>query len=161
MNKPSSTKRWILGAIAATLVGLTAVAGTSYATEGGMAMHHGRSAMHGDPAAMDKHLEAMVNRLLANGTDEQRAKVTAIAKAAAADLRPMHAQLKEGHAKAAKLLTAPTIDKVALESIRLDQMRIVDDCSKRILLAVVDSASVLTPEQRVKLSEQLAKHFQH
>ena len=160
MNKPSSTKRWILGGIAATLVGLTAVAGTSFATEGGMGMHH-RGALHGDPAAMDKHIEGMVNRLLASGTDEQRAKVTAIAKAAVADLRPMRTQLKEGHAKAAKLLTAPTIDKVALESIRLDQMRIVDAGSKRILQAVIDSASVLTPEQRVKLSEQLAKHMQH
>jgi protein CpxP len=159
MNKPRSTKRWILGGIAAVLLGLTAVAGTSFAMEGGM--HGGHGNLHSDPAAMDKHIDAMVNRMLADGTAEQRSKVSAIAKAACADLRPMRTQLHEGHAKAAKLLSAPTIDKVALESIRLDQMRIVDDGSKRILQAVIDSASVLTPEQRVKLSEHLSKRFNH
>lgn len=158
MTTPSTTKRWILGGIAATLVGLSAVAGTSYAFDGGM---HGRASLHADPAAMDKHIEAMVAKFLANGTDDQRAKVTAIAKAAVTDLRPMREQLREGHAKAAKLLAAPTIDKVALESIRLGQMRIVDDGSKRILQAIVDSASVLTPEQRAKFSEQLGKHLHH
>ncbi len=159
MNKPNSTKRWIIGAIAASLLALTAVAGTSYANEGGM--HHGRGHMSADPATMDKHIDAMVNRMLANGTDAQRAKVSTIAKAAAADLRPMHAQLREGHQKAAKLLAQPVIDKVGLESIRLDQMQIVDAASRRILQAVIDCADVLTPEQRVKLSEHLGKRFQH
>jgi protein CpxP len=159
MNKPTSTKRWILGGIAATLLALTAVAGTSYATEGGM--HHGHGRMHSDPAAMDKHLEAMVDRILANGTAEQRAKVSAIAKAAVADLRPLRTQLHEGHAKAIKLLSAPTVDRVLLESVRLDQMRIVDTGSKRILQAVIDSADVLTPEQRTKLAEHLNKRFKH
>lgn len=159
MNKPSPTKRWILGGIAATLLALTAVAGTSYATEGGM--HHRHSRLHSDPAAMDKHLEAMVDKFLANGTPEQRAKVSAIAKAAVADLRPLRTELREGHEKAVKLLSAPTVDRVLLESVRLDQMRIVDTGSKRILQAVVDSADVLTPEQRTKLAEHLNKRFKH
>ncbi len=158
MNTPSISKRWLIGGIAAALVGLSAAAGTTYAFDGGM---HSRAMLHADPAAMDKHIDAMVAKILANGTDDQRAKVAAIAKAAVADLRPMRQQLQEGHAKAAKLLTAPTIDKVALESVRLDQMRIVDDGSKRILQAIIDSASVLTPEQRTKLAEQLGKHLHH
>ncbi len=159
MNKPSSTKRWIVGGIAASLLALTAVAGTSYATEGGM--HHRHSRIHSDPAAMDKHLDAMVDRFLANGTAEQRAKVSAIAKAAVTDLRPLRTQLHEGHAKAVTLLSAPTVDRVLLESVRLDQMRVVDTGTKRILQAVVDSADVLTPEQRTKLAEHLGKRFQH
>src|SRR5690349_10817314 len=77
-------RRWILAVVIAAAAGAMAYAG---ANEGeGMHGMHGHG-MHGpmDPAAMDKHINRMVERILAGGTSEQKAKVAAIAKAALTD----------------------------------------------------------------------------
>jgi periplasmic protein CpxP/Spy len=164
-GKKTSTigaRRWIAVALASALVGMTAAAGASYANEGGAlhAMHGHGAHMAMDPAAMEKHVDAMVAHVLADGTDEQKAKVAAIVKAAFNDLRPMHVQMREAHAKAAKLLSAPVIDRAALEDLRAEQMRQADAASKRIVLAVEDAADALTPAQRAKLYEHMMKRHE-
>ena len=72
-----------------------------------------------------------------------------------ADLRPMHAQFRQAHARAHELLMAPTIDRAALEQLRAAQMQQMDVISRRILAAVEDAADVLTPEQRAKFAQHL------
>jgi protein CpxP len=162
-STPSTARRWIIGGAAALVLGLSAAAGTSYAAGDGMGACMSMHGHHGpmDPAAMGKHVDAMVARVLKDGTDEQKAKLSAIVKSAMTDLHPLHTQLHDAHAQAVKLLSAPTVDKAALEQLRASQVQLVDTASKRVLQAVEEAADVLTPAQRTRLAEHLGKGMHH
>jgi len=159
---PRTHRRWLA---AAALALATGVAGVSLANGlPALPGHHGHGG-HGalmamDPAAMDAHIDAMVERLAASASPDQKARVAAIAKAAMADVRPVHDQFRQAHARVHALLTAPTIDRVALEQQRAEQMQRMDVMSRRILAAVEDVADVLTPEQRARFVEGLRAHMQ-
>ena len=56
-------------------------------------------------------------------------------------------------------MSAPAIDRGALETLRAAQIAQLDTASRRILLAVEDAADVLTPAQRQKFSEHLMKRM--
>lgn len=151
---PRFRRRWL---IAAALVLAAGGAGASFANGGpGLAGHHGHAAhMAMDPAAMDAHIDKMVEQFAADASPDQKARVASIAKAAMADLRPAHQQFRQGHARAHELLMAPVIDRAALEQLRVAQMQRMDFISRRILAAVEDAADVLTPEQRAKFAGHL------
>ena len=53
------------------------------------------------------------------------------------------------------LLSAPTIDKAAVEKLRAERIAAIDEASKKAVAAVVEAAEVLTPEQRTKLVEEM------
>lgn len=145
-----SGRRWLIAAALAVAAG---TAGASFAALPGLHGHAAHMAM--DPAAMDAHIDMMVWQLAADASEDQKVRVAAIAKAAMADLRPAHAQLRQAHVRAHELLKAPAIDRAALEQLRAEQMQRVDFISRRILAAVEDAADVLTPEQRAKFAEHL------
>lgn len=151
---PRSGRRWLIAAALAVTVG---TAGASFAYGGpGLPGHHGHAGhMAMDPAAMDAHIDKMVEKLAADASPDQKARVAAIAKAAMADLRPAHAQFRQAHARAHELLMAPTIDRAALEQLRAAQIQQMEVISRRILAAVEDAADVLTPEQRAKFAQHL------
>lgn len=149
-HTPRSGRRWLIAAALAVAVG---AAGASVANVGaGLFIHAGHGAHAGrmpmDPAAFDTHIDTLVEHLPAGASVDQKARVGAIAKAAIADLRPAHEQLRTAHAQARALLLAPTIDRAALEQLRATQMQHADIISRRILAAVEDAAEVLTPAQR-------------
>jgi len=142
-------------AIAAMAASLAVGFGAQAWAHGG---HHGRDrGAMADPAKMDERIESMVKRMLSrvDATDEQRAKVSAIAKQAATDLRGMREKQRAVRAKGVELLSAPTVDRAAIESLRTEQMKLADEASRRVSLAMADSAEVLTPEQRAKLAQGL------
>jgi len=155
---PRSGRRWL---IAAALAVAAAAAGSSFASGGpGLPGHFGhRAHMSADPAAMAAHLDKMIEQFAADAGPYQKARLSAIARAALADLAPAHAQLREGHARAHALLMAPAIDRAALEQVRVAQMQRMDLISRRVLAAVEDAADVLTPEQRARFAEQLRSHM--
>jgi len=156
-----SPRRWAIAAALVAAIGATGVAGASYAGEG-FGMHgHGR---HGkmanmDPATAAKHIEKMIERIAPDATAQQKARLSEIAKTAFADLKPMHGQFRESRKRAHELLMQPTIDRVALEQLRVEQMQRADAVSKRILAAVADAAEVLTPEQRVAFQKHMQKRM--
>jgi Spy/CpxP family protein refolding chaperone len=165
-NKPTRTRRrWL---VAAALTVAAGAAGVSLANAlPALPGHHGHHGHHGhadlmalDPAAMDAHIDKMVEQCAADASPDQKARVAAIAKAAMADLRPTHEQFRQAHAQAHALLTAPVIDRTALERLRAEQMQRMDLMSRRALAAMEDAADVLTPEQRVKFAEHLKAHMQ-
>ena len=86
---------------------------------------------------------------------DQQAKLEAIVKSAVTDLAPMRDKVRTTHQKVRELLTAPTIDRGAIEKLRAEQIATIDTLSKRIAQAVGDAAEVLTPDQRRKLGEML------
>jgi Spy/CpxP family protein refolding chaperone len=100
------------------------------------------------PAAMDAHIDKMVEVCGASASADQKARLSAIAKAAVNDLRPAHEELRQGHVRLHELLAAPVLDRAALEQLRASQMQRMDAISRRMLAAVEDGADVLTPDQR-------------
>jgi Spy/CpxP family protein refolding chaperone len=144
-------RRWM---IAAALAVASAAAGLGIANGApSLHGHHGRMAM--SPEAMDAHIDKMVEQCAANASPDQKMRLGAIAKAAAADLRPVHQQFAAEHARAHTLLMAPVIDRAALEQWRAAQMQRMDFMSRRVAVAVEDGAEVLTPEQRAACGERL------
>jgi Spy/CpxP family protein refolding chaperone len=152
-------RRWVAGLLAAGTIAAVSIAGFSYATDKvDMPMHH-RMHQNMSQEEMAQHIEKMVNHVLADGTPEQKSKVTAIAQAALKDIYPLRQQHHAAHDQVAKILTQPTIDRNALEQVRADEMRLADQVSRRITQAVADAAEVLTPEQRTKLAEHMKKRM--
>jgi Spy/CpxP family protein refolding chaperone len=155
-------RRWLLASTA--LVALALVAGTAVQSQAhafpgshGGPMGFGRG-MHGpmDPATMGKKIDAMVGWVLADidATPTQREKIVAILKGAANDLAPLREQHRAARKQSLALLAAPTIDRAQLEKIRLEQVQLGETSSRRMFQAMLDSAEVLSPEQRVKLVER-------
>jgi protein CpxP len=125
----------------------------------GFAGHH--FGMHGGgpfggpltPAQIDERIERMTRHMAIelDATADQQAKVASIAKAAAADLRALREKALAARSQAVALLTAPTIDRTAIERLRAEQIGLAETASKRIAQALADTAEVLSPEQRRKV----------
>lgn len=162
MEDMSSRRRFFRRATIATLIGTLAagVGAKAWAHGGPGGWHRGGGFMGGpmDPAAMDQRLERMVKHFAVdvNATPEQTAKLTEIAKAAAKDLRPMREKVRDARRRGMELLSAPTIDRAAIERLRAEQIQAADVASRRLSQALADTAEVLTPEQR----KQFAERFQ-
>jgi Spy/CpxP family protein refolding chaperone len=114
-----------------------------------------------DPAQVEKKIDRIAGWIVEDlgGTPEQQAKLSAIAKAAAKDLAPVHDELVSGRRQAVEILTATQIDRAALEAHRARQMQLLTTVSERLTTAVADAAEVLTPTQRVKAADKLASHM--
>ena len=110
-----------------------------------------------DPAQIEKHVERMIKHfgVEVDATTEQQDKLAAIAKAAAKDLLPLREQAHAARKQALDLLTAPTIDRAAIEKLRAAQLALADGASRRLAQALGDVADTLTPEQRKMLGDRL------
>ena len=114
-----------------------------------------------EPAQVEKKIDRIAGWVVEDlgGTPEQQARLSAIAKAAAKDLAPVHDELVLGRRQAVEILTAAQVDRAALEAHRARQMQLLTTVSERLTTAVADAADVLTPEQRVKAADRLARHM--
>lgn len=146
-------KTWIAVAVAVAALGGSALAAGAGHEQHGHGQGHSPWTM--DAAHVDKHIETMVEHILPDGTAAQKSRATEIAKACFNDVKPIHQQLQEGHEEMTKLLSQPSIDRAALESLRADHMKKMDLMSRRVLAAAMDAAEVLTPEQRAKFNGAL------
>jgi Spy/CpxP family protein refolding chaperone len=163
---PESGKRSRRGTFAIALIAVALVAGVtgnllSSAFGQGFGppfgWHHG-GGMFGapmTPAHIDDRIDRMTKHMAIelDATADQQAKVASITKAAVSDLRAMREKALATRAQAVTLLTAPTIDRTAIERLRTEQMALADSASKRIAQALADVAEVLNPEQRRKVSD--------
>ena len=160
VKKPNSKRRWAIagigGALAAGLLTLSAFG------NGGPGGHGHRG--HGmlsemSPEEAGKRIDKMVNWVLddVSATAEQKQRVAQIAKEAVQELMPMRTQHKAARGRAVDLLSQPTIDRAAIEQLRVEEMQLGEAASKRFAKAVADAAEVLTPEQRVKLAAEWKK----
>jgi len=110
------------------------------------------------PAQIDDRIDRMTKHMAIeiDATADQQAKIATIAKAAVADLRPLREKAQAARTQAATLLTAPTIDRSAIERLRAEQIGLAETASKRIAQALADAADVLNPEQRRKVADWMA-----
>jgi periplasmic protein CpxP/Spy len=148
--QPASRRRWFAGL---AVVGGVTLLGTA-------AQAHGWGRRHRlDPQEMAHRLQWRIGRLVqeAGGTPQQKDRIVAIASAALTDLRPLREQRRQARRHGLELLSAPVVDRGALEQLRVAQLQLADTTSRRTLQAFADAAEVLTPEQRAKVAEHL-KH---
>jgi periplasmic protein CpxP/Spy len=109
------------------------------------------------PEEMATRADHMVRHLAIeiDASADQTTKLEAIVKSAITDLVPMRAKIMAAHQQVRTLLTAPTIDRAAIEKLRTDQIANIDAVTKRLTQALSDAADVLTPEQRRKIGDML------
>ncbi|MFM9880541.1 MAG: Spy/CpxP family protein refolding chaperone [Burkholderiaceae bacterium] len=151
-------RRWFAGLAAlGVLSGLASLPGTVAAQVPGGGGGPGRS-----PEDMAKHLQARIAYVvtLLDGTPEQTAKLTALAKTATAELAPLRAQMRKARQDGMALLAEPTINRAAVEQLRSGQIQLADSLSKRASQLMVEAAEVLTPPQRVKLAEMAQRRME-
>lgn len=106
---------------------------------------HGRSGTEKMLKHADKALDSV------DATPQQRAKVNVILAQAAGDLAPVRASFESAGGQFADIIAAGRIDRDAAERLRAERIMTADQASRRMLTAALDSAEVLTPEQRAKL----------
>jgi len=160
---PQPQRRWgRLLLAAALLVGLGGVGGFALgAHKASSFFWHAMAPGKLTPEETASMVERKVNHVLSNvdATDEQKAKVTMIAKAAVADLTKLGFTPGEGRSKFVQLFRADKIEPEAIEALRAEQSTKWDAATKRIAQAVAEAAQVLRPEQRRELTEPWLRRF--
>jgi Spy/CpxP family protein refolding chaperone len=113
------------------------------------------------PPAMRERVEFGVHRALnrVNGTQAQEDQVLAIVDGLFAKHGQMAGEREQFHQRIAAALTGTTVDRAALEAIRVEAIQHMDLASKDLVKAVADIAEVLTPAQRQQLAELHKSHF--
>ncbi len=147
----------------ALLAGLT---GNLLSTAFGQGFGWQHHSMHGGgvfgspltPAQIDDRIDRMTKHMAIelDATADQQVKIANIAKAAVGDLRPLREKAQTARTQAVALLTAPTVDRSAIERLRAEQIGLAETASKRIAQALADAAEVLNPEQRRKVADWMA-----
>jgi len=57
-----------------------------------------------------------------------------------------------------ELLLAPNVDRAQIEALRAEQVKSLDDASKRLVTSIEDAVEVLTPEQRTAFMQAVREH---
>ena len=130
----------MIAALLAGSVALTA-GGLAYAKNDGKTF---------DPAQFGQRIEKRVDRAL-TGTDataEQKKKIADILQSAFNDTKVLRDKRIENRKAMADAMQAPTIDRLKIEALRQEQMKVTDESSKRFTKAMQDAGDVLSPAQR-------------
>jgi protein CpxP len=146
--------RWMLLAIPAIL-GAGIFAMRAQAEAGGFGFGPG---MGGSP---DMHRAFMARRLdkaldAVQATESQRTAIKAIFARMASEMQPIHQQHRQLHDALASALGAETVDRAAVEKLRVQAAALFDQGSQVFSRAILDAAQVLSSDQR----QVLVKHFQ-
>src|SRR6266545_6169161 len=94
------------------------------------------------PAQIEDRIDRMTKHMAIelDATQDQQVKLANIAKAAVGDLRPLREKAQAARTQAVALLTAPTVDRTAIERLRAEQIGLAEVASKRIAQARPDAA---------------------
>lgn len=160
-DSPKPTRRRVLmGAVLATLAaGTIAGMGARAFAHGGWGggWHRGGfMGAHLDPAALDERLDRMLKHFYVeiDATEAQKQQLAPIVKAAAGDLLPLAGRMRDTRRQALELLSQPSVDRSALEALRAEKLRLLEQGSRRLTAVLADVADVLTPEQRRAVAER-------
>jgi len=138
----------------AIVASVVAIAGgaLAYAHSGGG--HHGP--MSGNSQKHLEHMQAMLTKV--GASDAQKKQIESILKPAFDDMKAARDSHSTAFRQFHEVITAPSIDRARLESLRADQIKSLDEASKRLVTAISDAAEVLSPEQRAALAKQIEDH---
>lgn len=93
-----------------------------------------------------------------DGTEEQTARVQSIVVDAVDELAAIHGTRDDLRAEISRLLSAETVDRGAIESLRQEHLDRASRMSRVVTASLADVLEVLTPEQRRALHERVQKH---
>jgi protein CpxP len=147
-------RRWLIGVAllgAVSAAGLTLPVIAAHAQAQAMNGMMGGSRHGAMEGVMMAHIQRMLDRV--GATPGQKSKIAAILHDGFASMGEMHADMHATHARLHDLLTAPTIDRRALEALRASQIASLDQASRKLVDAMADAAEVLTPAQRTRLAQ--------
>ena len=85
-----------------------------------------------------------------NATAGQRGQIEAIWAGLRPQLKSLHQQHRAMHQQIAAALTAPTINPATVEQLRQQSMGVANQMSSTFTQGLVQTAQVLTPDQRTK-----------
>ena len=141
--------------VAAIAASLAVIAGGTlvYAHSGGG--HHGPMAGRETEDHLE-HMQAMLTKIGASET--QKTQIEGLLKPAFEEMKAAHEAHSAAFEQFHDAITAPSIDRAQIESLRAGQLKSLDEASKRMVIAITDAAEVLSPEQRSALAEQIRKH---
>jgi protein CpxP len=88
-------------------------------------------------------------------TSQQEAKIHDIIATKFADMAPDPVKRDAFRKQASELLGAPTIDRAAVEKLRMDVVAAVDAKSKEVVEGILEIADQLNPDQRKQLLARL------
>jgi periplasmic protein CpxP/Spy len=125
-----------------------------FGDEGGPGPHRG-----GGEGFMMRRIDRMLDA--ANATNDQRTKIRAIWEGFQPQIKAARQQHGGIRRQLAQTLGAATIDRARIEELRKQQVQSVDKLSSLATQAVIASAEVLTPEQRQKVLQEMARHHFH
>jgi Spy/CpxP family protein refolding chaperone len=155
---PRRGRRILTVATIALAAGLTGAATSRAISQGGW---QGPGFMAGmfDPASIEDRADRAVRHLAIeiDATAEQQDKLRGIVKGAVKDLLPMREKSLAARQRGRVILTQPSIDRAAIEALRVEQMALADAASKRFAQALGDAADVLTPDQRRKIDQRITE----
>ncbi|MEL6734600.1 MAG: Spy/CpxP family protein refolding chaperone [Pseudomonadota bacterium] len=109
----------------------------------------------------DEQVERRVNRMVRHAsieidaTKEQEEKITALVTAVAKDMRSVRTEWRAVGMDMLDTLTATTVDRAKLETLRAARIADADARSKQVVNALADVSAVLTAEQRTTLKERI------
>lgn len=136
------------------------------ASEGGIQKassghRHGRHGGwgHKSDAEIQKSAERMVKHVAIeiDATPEQQAKLVALVSALVDDILPIKRTFQDSRDELKQILLAPTVDRAALEKLRLARFADAEKASKSVTKALADVAETLTLEQRNILNGHMEK----
>ena len=110
---------------------------------------------HYDGRSDGKRMAYMLDRV--GATPEQKQKIADIAKQQSGDMKGTHERRMKARSDLAAALSAPNIDKSAVERLRSERSSDFDTQSKKRTQMMLDIAAVLSPEQRLKMRELMEK----
>jgi Spy/CpxP family protein refolding chaperone len=112
-----------------------------------------------DPLRAEDRADRAVRHLAIeiDASDDQQQKLRGIVKDLLKDLLPLRDRALAMRQRSRVLLTQPVVDRAAIETLRVEQLGLIDGASKRLAQALADAADVLTPEQRRSLDARLAE----
>jgi protein CpxP len=145
---PRRLSRRLLGGLAALVVG--------GALSFSVAQAHGFGGGEGPMAGRMHHMLDKVG-----ATDGQRAQIKAVWEGIKPQLKALHAQHAQLREQLTQALTAQTIDPAAVEKLRQQSVQTMDKVSSALTHGFVETARVLTPEQRKQVAAELQKESEH
>jgi protein CpxP len=150
-------RAWLLLIPALAVLGITGGAYTSAQAQTPEATDAGPAGGFGA-----RRLERLLDKV--NATASQRSQIEAIWNGLRPQLKSFHQQHQAVHQQIAAALSAPTINPATVEQLRKQAMGIADQLSSTFTQGLVQTAQVLTPDQRKTAAAAIAEargRFQH